>query len=175
MKERLSIKDIIFFAVIILMAIGCLAGKMVIDRETESSETADMKVGFHIKGEVNKSGYYELEFGSRIKDAIEKAGGATQNADIDKVNLAERIIDGQEIYIPAISKNAADTEKAKININTADIYTLCSLKGIGEAIAGEIIEYRDKKGGFKSTSELKKISGIGSEKYEEIKNFVTVK
>lgn len=175
MREKLSIKDIIFFAVIILMAVGCLAGKMVIERGADSAGSKPMKVGVHVKGEVNKSGYYELEFGSRVKDAIERAGGATDKADIDSVNLAERLIDGQEVYIPAAAHKSEDNAETKVNINTANAYSLCSLNGIGEELAQDIIEYRTKKGGFKSISELRNISGIGNKKYEEIKNFVTVK
>ena len=132
-------------------------------------------VGIHVKGEVKAPGYYELEYGSRVKDAIDAAGGAGENADDDGVNLAEKLRDGQEVTVP--SKAAAENKPVsdgKVNINTANVYELCSLDGIGETLAKDIIAYRETKGAFKKTTDLKKIPGIGAGKFNKIKDRVKV-
>lgn len=146
----------------------------------ERTYEADLIVGVHVKGEVNVPGYYELSYGSRVKDAIDYAGGKTANADIDNINLAMKLIDGQELIIAAKeTKESAkvpetETETKKINLNEADMYTLCQLDGIGEETAGAILEYRARKGAFKSIDELKKVKGIGQSKLDAIKDEITV-
>ena len=130
-------------------------------------------VGIDIKGEVVAPGYYELEYESRVKDAIKVAGGETENADLSGINLAMKLADGEEIIIPAKTKGEK-SHSEKININTADMYTLCKLDGIGEATASDIIEYRNEKGGFKNITDLKKIKGIGVKKFNKIKDKITV-
>ena len=174
MNEKLTYKDIIFFVVIILIAIGCLIGEARFDKKKTADSTTETKkiVGIHIKGEVNSPGYYELEYGNRIKDAVIVSGGFTKNADSNAINLAEKLKDGEEIIIPS---SADSTEKSGlVNLNTADMFTLCSLDGVGESTAAQIINYRTKHGKFKSVSELKNIDGIGSAKYNSLKEMVTV-
>ncbi len=178
MNDKLSIKDIIFFVVILLIVIGCVVGKIQTDKAKSVQEienAAKRIVGVHIKGEVKNEGYYELPYGSRIKDAIKIAGGETALSDISSINLAQKLIDGEEVIIPAKStQNKTSGSKKLININTADAKELCMLEGIGESTANEIIEYRKKHGNFKSTKDLTKITGIGSSKYQKIKDSITV-
>lgn len=117
-----------------------------------SNETnkIDEKIKVHIIGEVNNPGLIELNIGSRIYDAIELAGGLTNEADTSKTNLAYILSDGEKIYIPNfndedINTNSSDlNSNKKININTANLSELQEIPGVGEATANSIIEYRTK-------------------------------
>lgn len=158
---------------------------------TISEETEKIKI--HIIGEVKMPGIYELESGSRIQDAIIAAGGETENAELDEVNLAYEIEDGQKICIPSIfqevnayiyndsGKNVIiDNENelnsnAKVNINKASSEELQQINGVGPSLAEKIILYREQHGKFKSIEELKNVSGIGDKKYEVLEEYVTIK
>ncbi len=174
MNEKITYKDIVFFVVIILIAIGCVIGKAQSDKKKTAGSSAETQkiVGIHIKGEVTSPGYYELEYGSRIKDAITVSGGFTNKADSNAINLAEKLKDGEEIVIPATAVSGKKSNL--VNLNTADLFTLCSLDGVGETTAAQIINYRTKHGKFRSVSELKNIDGIGNSKYNTLKDKVTV-
>ena len=152
------------------------------------------KIIIHISGQVNNEGVYELEEGSRIIDAINKAGGVTETADTSQINLAEKIEDGAKIYVPAkgeesvetnsqeekTTKNTKDivqnkeTKSKKININTATEEELDTLPGIGQATAQKIIEYRKENGKFSKIEDIKDVSGIGDSKFEKIKDLIEV-
>ena len=133
---------------------------------TENSETV---IAIHITGEVKKPGLLYLKAGSRIADAIKEAGGATKNADLDRVNLAYVLSDGQKIYIP--NKNE---KEEKMNINTAEQTELETLPGIGPSLAQRIIEYRETNGDFKKIEDLQNVKGIGNSKYSNIKDSVCI-
>ena len=136
-----------------------------------------------------------IKEGSRIVDAIEAAGGMTDEINLEMINLAYTLKDGQKIYVPKLSDkeeekyingekasniiidNGAEENSgtnAKININTANITQLESISGIGESTANKIIQYREKNGKFKTIEEIKNVSGIGELKYEGIKNDICV-
>lgn len=157
------------------------------------------KIVIHITGAVKKEGIYELDENSRIADCIEKAGGLTEEAYIDEINLAYILQDGMKIYIPKknenkndindntnkyvsnesniteMSKNTNQTSKtSKVNINTATQSELQSLPGIGTSTALKIINYRKEKGKFKNIEEIKNVNGIGDSKYANIKNLIKV-
>lgn len=150
------------------------------------------KIVVHIAGAVRKEGIVELNDGARIVDAINKAGGLNENADLSKVNLAFIISDGQKIYIPFIGEEAEiSTESGEnviqgnnndggsnnslVNINTANLSQLIELPGIGNSTAQKILDYRNENGKFKSIEDIKNVSGIGDSKFNNIKNFITVK
>jgi len=149
----------------------------------ESKLENENKIIIHITGHVNTNGIIELDEGARINDAIEKAGGLTEDADTSKINLAYKLSDGEKVYIPGVSDETEEVESAsqtstqnkKVNINTATSEELQEINGVGQTIAQRIIDYRNKNGKFSSVEELKNVSGIGDSKFEKIKDYVVVK
>lgn len=145
-----------------------------------------------IGGEVNVPGVYEVSEGTRLFQVIEKAGGLTEDADIDVINRAEAVYDGQKILIASYEESekrsksqtlAAPTEQSgisssadevRVNINTADSVTLQTIPGIGPSKAERILEYRNTQGRFQSIDDIKNISGIGDKTFESIKKYITV-
>ena len=107
--------------------------------------------------------------------------GLTPNADVSKTNLAYILSDGEKIYIPSvndeetITENNSSNKNSKININTATASELETISGVGESTAKSIIEYRTKVGKFSSIEEIMNVSGIGENKFEKMKDQITVK
>lgn len=165
----------------------------VVENVSNSSDVEEVeKIKIHIIGEVNVPGIYELTMGSRIQDAITAAGGQSENADLDKVNLAYELEDGQKIRIPSIfeektayiyndsGENVIENDEStgsslKINLNKATSEELQTINGVGPSLAEKIITYRNENGKFKSIEDLKNVSGIGDKKYESIKEYVFIK
>ena len=136
-----------------------------------------------VKGAVKSPGIYDLPVGSRINDAVQKAGGLTDNADSKSINLAQRISDEALVYVPTKEEvtsqeahsNASNTkENKKVNLNKASLEELKQVKGLGAKRAQDIIDHRESNGKFKSVDELKKVSGIGAKTIEKLKEYVTV-
>lgn len=141
----------------------------------------------HICGQVNRSGVYCLEEDGRVMELVELAGGFTDRAARDSVNLAQKLSDGQRIYIPDLeevkggltfleveSEGHQGLDTGKVNINTANKDTLMTLTGIGEAKAEAIIRYREEHGGFQSIEEIKGIEGIKDGVYNKIKDEIEI-
>ena len=136
-----------------------------------------------VKGAVKSPGIYDLPVGSRINDAVQKAGGLTDNADSKSINLAQRISDEALVYVPtkeeatnqeAYSNATKTKENKKVNLNKASLEELKQVKGLGAKRAQDIIDHRETNGKFKSVDELKKVSGIGAKTIEKLKEYVTV-
>jgi competence protein ComEA len=154
----------------------------------EDRTSARLKV--HVVGAVAHPGLYEIEPGSRVADALEKAGGATPAADLNQINLAAKLADGQQLIVPEAGASVAvgtggagsgagggsgtPAANQPININTATADQLNVLDGVGPKTAQKIIEYREANGGFKSAEELLEVPGIGPAKFEQIKNQVVI-
>jgi competence protein ComEA len=146
--------------------------------------------GRDVAGAVMAPSVVELPEGSRVFEAIEKAGGLTGDADLSTTNQAEILTDGQKLYIPTrheleesragspssgLAANSSGVLQSKrININTADSQTLQQLKGVGPATAEKIINYRTENGKFKTIEDLKNVSGIGDKTFEKLKDKITV-
>ena len=163
---------------------------------TKEEKNDEEKVVVHVIGEVNNPGVVTLKEGARIIDAINGAGGKTEEADLSKVNLAYVVEDGTQIYIPRINENLNQINlisdgagigviindsnleenkvEVKVNINTANKEKLETLPGIGETTAQKIIDYRETNGKFKTIEDIKNVSGIGEAKYESLKDKITV-
>ncbi len=173
-----------------------------ISEETEEKEENSEKEGaeetiiVHVAGAVINQGIVKIKENSRIDDVIKAAGGTTEEADLNNVNLAYVVEDGQKIYIPSKNETIKYSEKIEtvtdgpgstnieegnnekagglININTANQIKLQELPGIGEATALKIINYREENGKFKTIEDIKNVSGIGDSKYESIKDLICV-
>ena len=146
---------------------------------TESS-TEPIKIYVHICGEVNNPGVYELAEGSRIFEAVEAAGGFTEEAAQASLNLAQVISDEEQIVIltqdEAEEKARLEREQAAgiVNLNTASKEQLMTLTGIGESRAEDILRYRQESGGFQAIEEIMNVPGIKESAYLKIKDSITV-
>ncbi len=146
---------------------------------TESS-TEPIKIYVHICGEVNNPGVYELAEGSRIFEAVEAAGGFTEEAAQTSLNLAQVISDEEQIVIltqdEAAEKARLEREQAAgiVNLNTASKEQLMTLTGIGESRAEDILRYRQESGGFQAIEEIMNVPGIKESAYLKIKDSITV-
>lgn len=197
-----NFKKIIFLSIGIIIIIIYLVYNYSKDNASEileeniyietSNETKEKnKIILHITGEVNSPGIIEIEEGSRLANAIEAAGGLTENADINKINLAYVVKDGQKINIPNV--NSVDTSSYitedigeniiiedinsntnLVNINTATQTELETLTGIGPSTALKIIKYREENGKFTTIEDIKNVPGIGDSKFESIKEEICV-
>lgn len=176
--------------------------KIVLDQGEAADESKAKDLLIHVTGAVAKPGVYELPAGSRIIDAVNKAG-PTGEADLDILKLATQVVDGQTIYVPvktaagqpsaagasppaaavaappAVSYssgagNSVQQAGGKVNINTADLAQLDTLPGIGPAYAQRIIQYREINGPFKTIGDIKQVSGIGDKRFEQLKDLITV-
>ena len=144
--------------------------------KTEVSTTQEAVIFVDIKGAVKNPGVYQMKAGDRVKDALDAAGGLTDEADSQKVNLAQRVEDQMVIVVPKVGEEATEipsgvtskeaAKDGKVNINTATVEELKTLKGVGEKKAEAIIEYRKKNGSFKTKEDLMKVRGIGKKLFE---------
>lgn len=151
--------------------------------DSAAPENASGEVVVHVAGAVSSPGVYTLPADSRVDDAV-RAAGATADADLSQLNLAQKLADGQKITVPAAGEtpapadNAAPSDSSQsgalININTATQEELESLPSIGEVRAQAIITYREEHGGFRTIDELKEVSGIGDKIFADISPHVTV-
>jgi len=157
-----------------------------LDSLTTSNPTP---VVIYVTGAVKNPGVVELNSSQRLKDAIDMAGGFTEDADIGSINLAEFVKDEQHYVVTKIgetpspqtvSSNTGTTtpntanNNALININTATKEELKSLNGIGDALSQRIIDFREQNGAFSDIESIKNVSGIGEKKFEGIKDYITV-
>ncbi len=149
-----------------------------------------------IGGEVNQPGVYRIPAGTRLFQVVEEAGGLKETADIDSINQAEAVTDGQKIIIGSRDENSpyytgtfVKTESAgssggsavrqtadgfKVNLNRATLSDLQMIPGVGPSTAQKILDYRESAGKFSSISDLKNISGIGEKTYDNLKDYIEV-
>ena len=158
--------------------------KEVKKEEKEESPEQDL-ITVDVKGAVKSPGIYDLPVGSRVHDAVQKAGGLTDEADSKSLNLAQKISDEALVYVPTKGEEAASQQATsgtspstskdkKVNLNKASLEELKQVKGLGGKRAQDIIDHREANGKFKSVDELKKVSGIGAKTIEKLKDYVTV-
>lgn len=137
----------------------------------------------HVAGAVQNPGVYELPLHAIIADAIKAAGGASEGANLDRVNLAASLKDNQQVFVPSTPEKASreetsqispvTTSSEKINVNTGTISELDQLPGIGPSLAEEIIKHRETFGIFHEAADLLDVSGIGPAKLEKISELVS--
>lgn len=149
-----------------------------------STSTTAARVVAHAAGAVVHPGVYELRAGARVTDLIDAAGGPTPDADVDRLNLAAPVTDGERVYVPRIGEAMPSVRSASgaatgevagpLDLNTATLEQLDELPGVGPATAKAIIDERDRRGGFRSVDDLLDVRGIGPAKLDAIRDLVRV-
>jgi competence protein ComEA len=146
----------------------------------------------HVAGAVARPGLVRVVVGARVADAIDAAGGAVPNADLDRLNLAAKVADGERILVAVVGAPGAGAEPAgaaaggdggaiggpgdgaPLNLNTATSEQLDALPGIGPTFAAAILRERERRGGFTSVDQLRDVRGIGEKRFADLENLVTV-
>ncbi|BCJ88581.1 ComEA family DNA-binding protein [Effusibacillus dendaii] len=141
------------------------------------NSVTEMKVD--VKGAVHLPGVYTLPVGSRVADALQAAGGANDQADLQTVNLAQKLVDGGMLVIPVKGEKEAGASTAssvqrKVNINTATAAELDAVNGIGSTRANDIVAFRERQGPFQSVDDLLKVKGFGPKLLESLREQITV-
>lgn len=181
-------KLIVITLISVLMAATCACSKesedVIVSTEEEATKGETSKqdtIQVFVCGEVKHPGVYEMNEDDRIAAAIEAAGGLTKDASYESVNQAQKMEDGQQIYIPSktdqqstLTQTTDDPYSDLISINQASKEELMTLPGIGESKAESILSYREEHGSFKSIEELMNISGIKEGVYNKIKDYITL-
>lgn len=148
--------------------------------ESGTQKASQEQIYVYVCGAVITPGVFALPAGSRADDALQAAGGFSEDAQTDYVNLAAKVSDGEKLYIPTrqeaeafASSESAEAQRL-VNINTADVSLLCTLPGIGESRAQDIIAYREKNGAFQNIEDIMKVSGIKASTYEKLCDKITI-
>jgi competence protein ComEA len=138
----------------------------------------------HVAGAVTRPGVLELEPGARVIDAVEAAGGALPDADLDRLNLAAKLSDGERVLVQRVGAPPAPADPTgepadgastgPLDLNTATTAQLEELPGIGPVLAEAIVDERERRGGFRSVNELRDVRGIGDKRFEDLRALVTV-
>jgi competence protein ComEA len=141
----------------------------------------------HVAGAVRRPGVYRLRTGDRIREAVERAGGARRGADVNAINLAAKVADGQQVIVPrragpagavtaapgaGAASAAGGPPAAPINLNAATLEQLDTLDGVGPATAQKIIDWRTENGGFRSVDDLAQVPGIGPKRMAALRDKV---
>ena len=166
--------------------VAAVSKDSVSENEVKKEEPVEQDlITVDVKGAVKSPGIYDLPVGSRVNDAVQKAGGLTEQADSKALNLAQKVSDEALVYVPTKGEEAASqqagpgtasstSKEKKVNINKASLEEIKQVKGLGGKRAQDIIDHRESNGKFKSVDELKKVSGIGAKTIEKLKDYVTV-
>ncbi len=176
--------------VVVLVALGCAVLATALTGSPTAVEIARGELGsggdaivvespslfVHVTGAVMRPGLFELAEGSRVIDAIAAAGGFTDEANRDQLNLARLLTDGEQFAVPAAGDDvdAAAASDGRVNLNTADAAALDTLPRIGPAMAARILAWREANGRFASVDDLRNIAGIGDATFEGLRDLVTV-
>jgi competence protein ComEA len=149
-----------------------------------SSTTSAPRVLVHVVGAVRTPGVVELDTAARVRDALAAAGGPADDADVEQLNLAAPVGDGQRLVVPRVGEpapvtpagvdEAAGTPPGPLDLNLATITDLETLPGIGPTLAEAIVRHREKHGRFRSVEDLKQVRGIGEGRFADIRDLVRV-
>jgi competence protein ComEA len=180
----------IVVGVVALLALAFFASKLVLRPKAvaappiptaTSTDTAPPPLLYvDVVGAVRRPGLYRLAQGARVADALARAGGPTRKADLELVNLAAPIADGEQVVVPrrgtagggAGPAGAGGSTAGPVHLNTATLEQLDALPGIGPVTAQKILDYRQQHGAFSSVEELDAVPGIGPARLEQLKGLV---
>jgi competence protein ComEA len=123
----------------------------------------------HVAGAVRRPGLVRVPQGARVAVAVRRAGGPTRRADLDSLNLAARVDDGQQVVVPAAGPGGSGATAAKPSLGSASVEELDGIDGIGPTLAERIVEHRTESGGFGSVGELREVDGIGEKRLEALR------
>jgi competence protein ComEA len=169
-----------FFAYRARPTVEPLSGSSAAPAPPPPAQASPQEVVVAVSGRVRKPGLVRLPAGARVADAVDAAGGALPGTDLTPVNLARRVVDGEQILVgltppPGVAPAAtASGPAAKVNLNTATVQELDALPGIGPVLAQRIVDHRERNGGFKAIGELRSVDGFGAARYDELKDLVTI-
>lgn len=152
------------------------------------AEAVSVAILVDVKGAVKHPGLYSLQEGDRLLDAVQKAGGYTEEADTRLLNHAQKLLDESVVYVPAMGEEppaysqpaatavsaTGGTQTAQVNINTANETEFQTLPGVGPSKAAAIVQYREEHGAFKQLDDLKNVSGIGDKTFEKLESSITL-
>ena len=170
-------------------AADAAAGSSTANGSPSGATKKGVRVTVHVAGAVAKPGVYDLAGGARVIDAVEAAGGGAPDADLNRLNLAAKVSDGQRVLVqpvgeaaPAGSASGAGSgsgggsadPSGLVNLNSATQAELEALPGIGPSLAGAIVTERERRGGFRSVNELRDVRGIGEKRFADLKDKVTI-
>jgi competence protein ComEA len=151
--------------------------------DTSAGSGPSGRLAVHVAGHVRHPGLVRLPAGSRVYDAVRAAGGVTSGADLDAVNLARKLTDGEQVLIPGPgdpppplppgATSAPGAPAGPLDLNTATVEQLDTLPGVGEVTAGRIVAYRSAHP-FTTVDELLEVPGIGQRRFDQLKDLVTV-
>lgn len=147
-----------------------------VQEDSEGVQDSGKEICVYVCGAVKQEGVYSLPAGSRIYEAIEKAGGFREDAATAEVNQAEVLQDEARIYVPTFAEVLSEEDKTdgKVNLNKATKEELMTLPGVGASRAESIIQYRNENGGFKNIEDIMLITGIKEGLFEKIKDLIKV-
>lgn len=177
---------IICFCILVISIISIVVQDIDRKEEIKINETEiknkEGKIGVYITGAVKNPGVYYLDSGARIYNLLDICGGINDNADIDKLNLAQKLNDSDKIDVPIKKEEKVENEDVEIaeeendlvDINNASSEELQTLNGIGEATAKKIIDYRQENE-FEQIEDIMNVPGIGESKFNNIKDYICVK
>lgn len=175
---------------LVVPGVASTGGAYALENNAKEPDSEEALIYIYVCGAVCNPGVVRVPVGSIAEYALELAGGFADGANTVYVNLAAKVSDGQRIYVPyldeaqncEIEETNAVTEASgsemssfPVNINTADVVTLCSIPGIGESKANAIIEYRNNYGPFETPEDIKNVSGIGDASYARIASYICVR
>ena len=171
----------------VALALLVVAGRTLADSGTATARStplvstrtaATVKLVVHVAGAVRRPGLYRLAEGSRVADAVARAGGATAPADTAAINLAAPVADGMQVLVPrkvvaAAGGAEAQQTSGRPSLSSATLAELDALPGVGPVTAQKILDYRAQHGGFRSVDDLDAIPGIGPARIEQLRDLVS--
>jgi competence protein ComEA len=146
-------------------------------RPVPAARPAAAAVVVDVVGAVRRPGLYRMTTGARVADAVRRAGGTTRRADLEQINLAAPLADGQQVVVPrrgaAVASAGTAAAAGPVHLSTATVEQLDALPGVGPVTAEKIVAYRQQHGGFHSVDELDAIPGIGPARIDQLRDLVT--